>query len=146
MKNENKHTREEREAERFADAEKVSPENYDGPVFWDGGPPSTGGMGGDGFYFGVGDLRDSCAQAGVAPPVYVWTCFRDVPSTDTDWLIEDALQEHHEGARDWISAEHMAKLEAFLRQWWAESNAHTWRVDYKRAVVLTPIVTERAAR
>jgi hypothetical protein len=79
--------------------------------------------------------------------VYVWTCFRDVPSTDTDWLIEDALQERPRGCarldQQMRSTWRISRV-AFLRQWWAESAAHTWRVDYKRAVVLTPIVARLA--
>jgi hypothetical protein len=34
------------------------------------------------------------------------------------------------------STEHHAKLDEFLRRWWADSGVGTWRPDYTRAVVL----------
>lgn len=130
----------ERSADRFGEAQKISPDDYqEDPVFWPdcgGAVSSMEGMTGDGFYANVADLLASCEEASVPPPAYVWTCFRDVPSSNSEWIIEDSLVSHYEGAGDNIAAEHRERLDAFLRQWWADSGVCTWRPDYKRAVVI----------
>lgn len=124
------------EAERFAAADKIAAADYTGPVFWRGGPASRGLMVGEGFFDDVADLLDACDAEGIEPPEYAWACHRDVPSTDAERLIEDALEGHVETAGDSITSEHQHALEAFLTRWWQESGAGTWRPSYQLAVVL----------
>ena len=130
---------EDREPGRFVAAQKLSPDAYKGPVFWPGGPGSPAsqdGFNGAGFFANVADLIASCAADGEDLPEYVWACDIDVPSSDADNIIRDGLEGHYEGAGDHITVEHRAALDAFLRQWWADSGVVTWRPDYSRAVVL----------
>lgn len=123
--------------ERFAAATKVPAAEYDSVVFCKGGPPSHSfDEESEGFYADVQDLVDAFKREGKPLPEYAWACFQDVPETDVDWLIEDTLQEHHANAKGFITREHEEKLDAFLKQWWKESGAFTWRPDYTKAVLL----------
>jgi hypothetical protein len=120
----------------FASAQKLAPGDYTGPVYWRGGPKSVGGFVGEGHYESVADLLDTCARRSVEPPPYAWACDKEIPSSSASSIIEAALEEHYDGADENITAEHHAKLDEFLRRWWADSGVGTWRPDYTRAVVL----------
>lgn len=130
---------EKREAERFAKATKVDAESYTGAVFCDDGPASRSmTCDGDGhLHASVQDLLEACADDGVEPPPYAYACNAEVPRSDARWIVKDALEDHHEGAGDSITEEHLAKLEAFMREWWAESGVVTYRVDRTRVVMLS---------
>lgn len=125
--------------ERFAEAQKIPVADYPDTdaLYVRGGPPSLCFIDdeeGTGFYANLEDLKDSFRQVGRPLPTYAWSCFKDVPSSDVTWVIEDALQDHHSNAKDFITREHQEKLDAFLKQWWKESGTFTWRPDYRKAV------------
>lgn len=130
---------EKREAARFAAATKINADDYDGPVFCDDGPDSRSmTCDGDGnLHASVQDLLEACADDGVEPPPYAYACNAVVPSSDVRWIIESALEEHHDGAGDSITKEHTEKLAAFMREWWAESGAVSYYADRSRVVMLS---------
>jgi len=132
---------EKREAARFAAATKVDAESYTGAVYCPGGPRSTSMVEDDcddsHMHLSLADFAQACSEAGEEPPAWVWACVTEAPRSDARCIIEDALEDHHEGAGDTITKEHLAKLDEFLRAWWAESGVVSYRVDYKRVVVLS---------
>ena len=133
--------REKREAERFAKATKVDAESYTGAVYCPGGPRSTSMVEDDGddshMHLTLADFAQACGEVGMEPPAWVWACVTETPRSDARWIVEDALEDHHEGAGDTITKEHIAKLDEFLRAWWAESGVVSYRVDRTRVVVLS---------
>ena len=131
---------ERREAERFAKATKVDAESYTGAVYCPGGPSSTSMIEDDvddsHMHLSLSDFAQACSEAGEEPPAWVWACVTEAPRSDARWIVESALEDHHEGAFDAVEEEHIAKLDEFLRAWWAESGVVSYRVDYTRVVVL----------
>lgn len=136
---------ERREGERFAKATKIDAEGYTGAVYCRCGPPSTSMVEDDGdeshMHLTVADFFDACREAGEEPPAWVWACVTETPRSDARWIVESALEDHHDGAGDVITKEHLAKLDAFLRAWWADSGVVSYRVDYKRVVMLRKAAT-----
>jgi hypothetical protein len=128
----------EREAERFAKAEKVTE--------WNGAIYSDGRGWNEGFFANVEDLEDwlACEEEddGSQPdrPEYVWTC-DDKPfcQLEYDHIIENATQEAYE---DWdagnISGEKELKaaIEAFNE---ANKEHVSWEPNMKRALLLPPL-------
>lgn len=133
-----------REAERFAKAEKVTE--------WSGAIYSDGRGWNEGFFANVEDLEDwlACEEEddGSQPdrPEYVWTC-DDKPfcQLDYDHIIENAIQEAYE---DWepdsiTGADALkAAIEAFNE---ANKEHVSWEPNYKRALLLLPLAGRAAA-
>lgn len=136
---------ERREAERFAKATKVDAEGYTGAVYCPDGPPSTSMVEDDcdesRMHLSLAARVEEVSEAGEEPPPWVWACTTETPRSDARWIVEIALEDHHDGAGDAITKEHLAKLDAFLRAWWAESGVVSYRVDHKRAVMLRKAAT-----
>lgn len=126
---------------RFARAEKIAAADYTGPVFCAGGPPSTSMVDDDGddsdMHLTLAAFHEACAEAGVEPPAWVWACVTRPPRTRAEWVIESATEDDFEETPS-IPQEHIAKLEAFLAEWWAASGVVSYDIDYKRAVILAP--------
>lgn len=127
------------EEQRFAAATKLASSEYTGAVFCDGGPPSQSMVSDDGdcdYHASVAEFLAACAEADEPVPEYVWACRAHTPSSNVGWIIESALEDHHEDAGSVITKEHVEKLKAFMREWWAASGVVSYRPDYTRAVVL----------
>lgn len=120
------------ERKRFESAEKIDEKNYSGPVSWEGADAWSG----EGYFGSLNDLREACDDKGVPYPVYVYACDIDVPMWDAERVIEDALSDHHEDARDYLSAGSEEKLQAFLDEWSKDFEIKTWNVDHSRVVIL----------
>lgn len=121
----------EREAALFAKARKVTPDEYgDDFVFWDGRGPQ------EGYFASVEDLLEYCESEGIAPPAYAWGCYRQEMTMHADSLIESALDEHHEDARDQIAPGEEKRLQAFLDEWCRAQCVFSWFQDTEVAVVL----------
>lgn len=122
-----------REAERFAKAEKVT--DWDGWIFWDG----TGFN--EGFFSSVEDLEEYLAGDGMQfPPAYVWTCKKiqlvsRIFDRISDYISENAYE-------DWDTShlsglpEFKAAVEAFEA---ANKDQVSWEPSYKQALLLEPI-------
>jgi hypothetical protein len=118
------------EAERaFERATKVNAVDYSGWVSWPG-------HGNDGFFESVDAVRKHCAQHGLALPPFVWACTREPLSLNADWILDDALQEHHDGARGEVSSDEERRLQKFLDEWCAAQEIVSWNEDRTRAVML----------
>ncbi len=119
-----------REAQRFANAEKVSFADYAGPVFLEG-------TGNEGFHAEAEDLLDDLDDEEQERPAYAWACnsFPIVNITPSD--IIDSLE--GEAYDDWDPEclEGLDDLKIALDKF-NEANAkqERWEVDYKRAVLL----------
>lgn len=116
----------EREAAAFEKAERVTPKDYSGPVFWDGGGCN------DGFFATGDELEDWCACEEIPLPPYVWTCRTINPSLDFVSLCEQALDDQYEDCE--LDAED--ELKEFLEKWNAKQTSETWEPNYKRVVIL----------
>lgn len=124
---------EEKESKVFEKAKKVTLEEYpaDKHVYWDGGI-------GDGYFLNIDEVLDRCEEEGLEVPKYVWAC-REVPfAMSADWLIERALEEHGEGARDEIASKDERELQALLDSWCRKQDVKSWEVDYSTAILLHP--------
>ena len=91
------------------------------------------------MHLSLADFAEACREAGMEPPAYVWACVTKPPKTSAWQVIESATEDNFEETPH-IPEEHVAKLEAFLAEWWAASGVVTYHVDYTRAVLLTPSV------
>lgn len=123
-----------KEGARFRKAERVSVEDYDGPVYWEGHP---GGLG-EGYFSGVEEVLDYCENDGVTVPEYVWACTPHPFTLDGEALIERELekQEMYEEAGERISNDARSRLQAYLDVWAKEQSITGWREDHARAVIL----------
>lgn len=120
-----------RELARFTAAVKLTPAEWDGPVFCPDCEPD-----GEGYYADVGEFLDECADN--RNTAYLYACDIIVPSWDAGHVIESAMSEMHEGARDRIGADDAERLQAVLDAWSKTlDKAETWTPDYERVVVLS---------
>lgn len=117
------------EIERFEKAEKIQAKDYKGWVFWEDHGDN------EGFFSSVAELRTYCNDVGVEPPPYVYACKAMLLSMNAEWIIEDALEEHHENARDSISKEAEDELQSLLNAWCAKQTVRTWFQDTTRVVL-----------
>lgn len=128
----------EKEKKVFEAALKVTIEEYeDQPIYWEG-PPSGSSMTGDGYFLNIEEFLDCCEEEEVDVPPYVWATKPVAFAMNADFLLEDALQEHPEDARDALSADDERELQKLLDEWCAKQEVKTWVPDYKRAVLLHP--------
>ena len=123
-----------KEKARFAKAERVSIENYEGPVYWEG---HAGGLG-DGYFGGIDEVIDYCEDDGHTVPEYVWACTPHPFTLSGEALIERELeqQEMYEDAGEGIPDDARQRLQAYLDVWCKEQNITGWQYDYTRAVIL----------
>jgi hypothetical protein len=127
----------EREQEVFEAAKKVTIEEYpDQPVYWDGS--LHGMMIGDGYFLNIEEFLDRCEEEGVDLPPYVWATRATTLAMSADFLLEHAMQEHHEGARDTLPTDAETELQEILDEWCSKQKTLTWEADYKMAVLLHP--------
>lgn len=124
-----------KEKKLFEKAKKVTIEEYpaDAMVFWEGDLAI-----GDGYFLNITELLDRCEEEDVEVPKYVWGC-KPVPfSMRMDNLVEQALEGHHEDARDQITGAAEKELQDFLTAWCAKQRVKSWNPDYTVAVLLHP--------
>ena len=119
----------ERVQARFEKATKLEIKDYDGPVFW-----------GEEYFNSIEDLLDRAEDAGLELPQYVWATIPHTLAISASDLISQEIeqQEMHEDAGDWIDAEAVERLQAFLDVWCKEVNLVSYREDITRAVLLRP--------
>lgn len=120
------------EKKAFALARKLTIEEYPNQeVYWDGGI-------GDGFFLDVSDLLDRCEEESLDIPPYAWAA-KEVPlAMNADWLLERALEEHGEGAREEIAEKDLPELQVLLDKWCLRQDLKSWQPDYSTAVLLHP--------
>jgi hypothetical protein len=117
-----------KEQARFEKAKKLTIEEYDGPVYWEG----HSGTLGDGYFADVEDLLDHCEQEGMDPPDYVWTCDKDEMTLDAESIVEHAVEDMY----DSIPAKAIVSLQAYLDTWCKEVNIAGWSNNTANVVLL----------
>lgn len=119
----------EREQKRFEAAEKVTLEDYDGPVYWN-----------DEYYDSVDELLDHCENCEFEIPQYVWATKRCEFRIDAVELVSEQLerQEMYEDAIEDIPEQATKTLQAYLDVWCKEIDLVSFLCDTKRAVLLRP--------
>jgi hypothetical protein len=126
------HLEQEKEQARFEKSEKLTIEQYDGPVYWDG---HSGNIG-DGYFSDIDALLDHCEQEGLDVPEYVWSCEPKEMKLSAEDIIERAVEEMYEDAYDSISEKSKIHLQLFLDTWCKEQNIVSWHDDRSRSVLL----------
>lgn len=124
----------EEEARRFEKATKINVADYDDPLYVDG---IGEGDYGDGYFSDIDVLEEHCADREAGMPTYAWACSESGYAFDADRLVDDALEEFYDGAKDQLSAGAVEELQTFLDGWRDRNPISGWMVDYSRAVLLT---------
>lgn len=121
------------EQEAFAKATKIDAKDYTGWVSW-----AKHGDDGDGFFESINELRSYCVNNKLVVPEYVWACIPEPFKLNADWILNQALEEHHDGARGEISKVEEERLQAFLDEWAAAQEIVSWHEDRTRVVLFVP--------
>jgi len=122
------------DAEAFAKARKVPESAWSDTVVWEDG---SGDMSGDGYFSSTDAVRERCARDGVPVPAYVWGTAPEMMSLDADSIIDAALDDSYDGARDAITAEAEKELQALLDAWCERHPVKWWSEDRSVAVMMT---------
>ena len=127
-------TREEKEArldrETFDKATKIDAKDYTGWV--------SCSLCWNGYFKSVDEVIVYCAENDLPRPKFVWACTSTPLKLDASDIIDAALEDHHEDARDNISDADEQRLQAFLDEWTAAQGIVSWSEDNTRAVMLPP--------
>lgn len=121
-------------AERVRQATPIRAEDYTDPVWWEGSTEHT--MNGDGYFESVDALLAHCADHDLTPPPYVYACHPSTPHSDVSWVIDSALEEFYEEARDRIDPAAERELQATLDAFWTETGIRGWNPDFSRVIHL----------
>lgn len=116
----------------FKKAQKLTIEQYDGPLYWEGHAASMG----DGYFSGLDEVLDYCENEGIDVPEYVWACTRDDFKIEAETAVSHALSDMYEEAFDSISEKAMQSLQGYLDAWCKETAIVGWSSDHSRAVLL----------
>lgn len=123
-----------RERERFETAEKIPQGEWKGEMLCV--PPGDD----SGLYFSeLAEIADRFD--GGEFPLFAWDCDPEpfvIAPVHVDGMLESALDDHHEGAKDWITPAMREELQGFLDGWAERTKIRTFHPNYKRAVMLTP--------
>jgi hypothetical protein len=86
------------------------------------------------------ELEDHCVQNDIEWPTWTWACKKVEFKVDAADIIENALQEHCEGASDQVKREDEEELQALLDTWCEKLGKRwqSWEEDRLRVVVLEP--------
>jgi hypothetical protein len=121
-----------KEAALFQKSRKLTIEEYDGPLYWEGHSASMG----DGYFADIDEVLDYCEQEGADVPEYVWTCVRDDFKIEAETAVSHALSDMYEEAFESISEESLKHLQSYLDAWCKEQCIVGWHSDHSRAVLL----------
>ncbi len=119
-----------REQEAFAKAKKIAAKDYTGWVSWPGAPVNAQ------FFKSIDELREHCKKFDKPVPEFVWACTPEPLKLDADGILDQALEDHFDGARGNISEAEEARLQTFLDEWAAAQEIVSWHEDESRAVIL----------
>lgn len=116
------------EFKRFEAATKLTPAEYNGPVFDRN----------ENFYQTIDDFYDNMSDECEWHTTYTWVwCAEEVAfKPDADRMLENALQDHHEDAYDQIDANHINALHDFVKTWAAATKIFSYEQDYRRVVLI----------
>lgn len=121
-----------------AKIERIKSTEYVGWIYW------TDDKIGDHFYPSVKKLVDLCKRKQVAIPREVNGCFSMGLSMNAEDVVESALEEHHENARDQIPNAEIDKLQKLLDAWCSEQKVATYFCDDSVIVEIDEAITPPA--
>lgn len=121
----------------FEKAEKIKFEDYDGEMIFF----NDSSIGNDGF-LSTDEVEDFFYDTGRVLPEFAWTCDQLSLSIDTDYILESALEEHHEDAIYQISQKDIDELKSFLDNWCSKQNIRTF-VPGKKAILFSEEFREK---
>lgn len=75
---------------------------------------------------------DDMANMDAEPEEFLYACTSFGVALNSEWILEQALEEHHEDAHENIIDG--TGLQKLLNEWCAKQTVETWMVDYKRKV------------
>lgn len=115
---------------------QLTEREYAGPVYWsDRGPQ-------EGYFEDIGDLRAWADGEGEALPAWVFACHVRPFALDADEILDAALADRHEGARDALDSQGVTDLQTLLDGWVESAGVpDSWDQDCTRIVVLDREVT-----
>jgi len=114
------------EEQRRAKAEKVSYVDYKGGgVFLD-----------DRFFESVGDVLEHCECDAVDPPQDVWGAIEIPFCLDADHVVDNALDDHHDGAGDDLSNASVKELQELLDGWCQKQGIVSYEADWSTLVIM----------
>ena len=120
----------ERQKVAFEKAEKIPASEYKGWVSVPGCEDE------DGYFESVTELLSFCASTGQHAPVFVWACAPVLFRLDADAIVEQALEDHREGAKDNIPDEAIERLQLLLDGWTQATGIVSQYEDQTRAVMI----------
>ena len=109
-------------AKLYADAEKITPAEWDGPVY----NPFT-----DRYSASVGEALEA-ADEDDSPAPYLWPCDSDTAQIDPDRVVEEITEDMHED----YEVDDYAGLVAFCKEWNAKQTGATWSMNTVRVIVI----------
>lgn len=121
------------DATAFEKAQKIPAREYKGWICRPDGEEEPN----YGYHKSVDDLMRTLLNRDCDLPQFVWATMAEGLSLNADWILEEALEEHHENARDQISREAEEALQALLDGWLKRPDVKvtTYHEDRSRAVV-----------
>lgn len=117
-----------RDISYYEKAEKLSPVQYDGWVYFEGLGHN------EGYFEGVDELIEYCEDEEIDMPDWVYCCKGERHLLDIDSAIESMVEEAYEDAREHLKDE--KELYDFVEKWNAKQNIISYYPDYKRIVML----------
>lgn len=121
----------------FDAATKIPAREYKGWVVWPDAPVSSCRCSTEDYFRSVDDVIEACAEDGIELPAFVWATSEMHLGFDANYVLESALEEHHEDAIDGIPSSAIDDLQALLDAWAArpDTEVTTYVEDRTRAVV-----------
>ena len=118
------------QTEAFEKAEKIPASEYKGWVSVPGCDDEHG------YFESVTELLSHCASTGQHAPVFVWACTPKPFRLDADAIVEQALEDHRECAKDNIPDEAIERLQLLLDGWTQATGIVSQYEDQTRAVMI----------
>lgn len=117
-----------KEAEIFANANKIRPVDYGGPVF-----DASERTGNEGYSRDLDEALEAAADLDPDDqPFFYWTCTITKPELDAESILENLAEDAYDGA----AYTHQEELQAALDAWCAKQTVETWNACYRTAVIV----------
>jgi hypothetical protein len=107
--------------------ERIDACNYSGWVYWEG-------HGKDGYFDSVESLRDYCDDNDEEVPSHVLACEEQPFSLDAEYIVENELSNHHDGA--FVSDKDIEELQQMLDRWSEKQKIVSYFAIERKLVVL----------
>lgn len=109
----------------------IQAKEHSGWVYWEGHGSR------DGYFRSITELEEYCASHEIALPQFVKACSLKKLSMDADYIIDCALDDHHEDAGEEISQLERTELQAFLDGWCERVGVKSWEITDDDVILWT---------